>query len=93
MPYSVPLSKQHASEGWKVKIYEKERLEPPHVTVTKQMRVWRIGLRDKDFLIPPGGAWKELPDDVSAVIEEYWDELVAQWDAMYPSNPVGAKDD
>jgi hypothetical protein len=33
MAFDVPLSKKLKAKGWKVKIREKERVEPPHVTI------------------------------------------------------------
>ncbi|WP_406694687.1 hypothetical protein V5E97_26885 [Singulisphaera sp. Ch08] len=65
------------ARGWKVKIQEKERLEPPHVTVWHGERMWRIGLRNRDFIVPPGGSWKEIDDEVRVLIEneDNWKEL------------------
>ena len=45
MPYELPLPKKLRAEGWKVKIREKERVEPPHVTVMHKAEEWRLGLR------------------------------------------------
>ena len=48
MPFDVPLPRRLKAEGWKVKIREKERVEPPHVTVMHKADEWRLGLRDKN---------------------------------------------
>ena len=93
MPYVLELPHPAKSAGWKVKIREKERLEPPHVTVMHRTREWRIGLRDRRFLIPPGGRWRDLDPEVRDAIREGWCELRAAWDAKYPSNPIGVDPD
>jgi hypothetical protein len=95
MPFQLALPKKLRSRGWKVKIQEKERLEPPHVTVWHGEDVWRIGLRDKEFLVPPGGGWKDLDEEVRRLIEDEsnWEELCREWDQRYPSNPVSSDEE
>jgi hypothetical protein len=90
MPYELPLPKKLKAEGWKVKIREKERVEPPHVTVMCKADEWRIGLRDKRLLVPPGGRFKDIDPAVMQIIEEYWERLKEAWDAKYPENPVSS---
>lgn len=51
----IRLPRKLREQGWKVKIYDNERLEPPHITLICRERVWRVGLRERDFLVPPGG--------------------------------------
>ncbi len=41
MPYELLLPSRVRAQGWKVKIRDKERLEPPHATVLKRMESWR----------------------------------------------------
>ena len=36
MPYDFPLSQALRQAGWKVKIHDFERLEPPHITVYRK---------------------------------------------------------
>ncbi len=93
MPYELPLPKKLKAEGWKVKIREKERVEPPHVTVMHKEREWRLGLRNKELLVPPGGRIKDIDDGVMRIIEEHWERLIAAWDAKYPENPVSSAAD
>ena len=95
MPYRLELPKRLRDQGWKVKIQDKERLEPPHVTVWHNDEVWRISLRTGEFLVPPGGGWKEIDAAVRAIVqdEERWRELQDAWDAMYPHNPVSSRED
>ena len=69
MPFRLDLPKRLSARGWKVKIREKEHLEPPHVTVFRGESLWRIGLRSGVFLVPPGGNWGEIDDEVRAIIE------------------------
>lgn len=87
MAWSLPLPpslKQH----WSVKVRDKERLEPPHLTVMTAGREWRIGLRDSDFLVPPGGSWNDLPRELQTAIEAHWQEARTRWNSYYPHNPV-----
>src|SRR3954447_5804638 len=94
MPFDLPLPKKLRAEGWKVKIREKERVEPPHVTVMHKADEWRLGLRDKQLLVPPGGRLKDINPGVMQMIEVHWQRLIGAWDARYPENPVsGAKDE
>lgn len=89
MPFEVDLPASVKRAGWKVKIRERERLEPPHVTIMFKTETWRRGLRHRTFLVPPGGSWRNLP----AEVQHNWDALVQGWDAMYPENPVEGNDD
>jgi hypothetical protein len=75
MPYELPLPKRLKNQGWKVKIREKERLEPPHVTLMCRLKEWRITLRSGEFLVSPGGDWDELDEGVRVLIEQHWESL------------------
>jgi len=90
MPYELSLSKKLKNQGWKVKIRERERVEPPHVTVMCQMKEWRIGIRDNRFLIPPGGSWRDIDGDVKDIVTKHWEKLKVAWDAKYPENPISS---
>jgi len=81
------------AEGWKVKIRDKERLEPPHVTILLGRKIWRLGLRDRSFLAPSGGSWREIDERVRAAIEENWRRLCDAWDHAYPTNRVSTADE
>lgn len=87
MPYVLLLVKALSQVGWKVKVYDFERLEPPHVTIYRRGRTWRVGLRDGEFL-DRGDRWNQIDDGVRAAIEANWQTLVLEWDAMHPDNPV-----
>ena len=73
---------------WKVKIREDERLEPPHVTILRRRRAWRLDLRTGSFL-DLGDAWRQIDPGVRAAIENGWELLREAWDRMYPTNPIG----
>lgn len=94
MPFELELPTAVKKRGWKVKIRDRERLEPPHVTILYKTEAWRLGLRDGAFLVPPGGSWSAILVEVRRAIEHGWPTLVAAWDRMYPENPVkGAGDE
>jgi hypothetical protein len=85
MAFSLRLSKAR----WKVKIRDRERLEPPHVTILfKSTLEKRLDLRTGQFL-EQDSSWQGIPAELRATIQESWERLRAEWDAMYPGNPVG----
>jgi len=87
MAYSLPLSPQLARARWKVKIFDKENREPPHVTIVRGTVKWRINLRSRKFMdrYPPP---RDVPAEIIEAIFENWDLLIAEWDRSYPNNPV-----
>lgn len=91
MPFSLKLPQPLTANGWKVKIRDKERVEPPHISIIRKMDTWRWGLREQDFLDkrPPP---REVPLQLQEYIQSNRDLLIAQWDKMYPMNPVQAED-
>ncbi len=90
MPYRLDLPRRLRERGWKVKIRDKERLEPPHVTVWHGEVVWRICLRTRGFLVPPGGNWKLIDSELREIIENNWETLCNAWDEKYPENVVSS---
>jgi len=62
------------------------------VTVLHRTRAWRCNLRSGRFMDaePPPG---DVPKELVAFIEANMVRLCAEWDAMYPSNPVGERGD
>lgn len=87
MPFDLPLTDPLRRQGWKIKIQDRERLEPPHVTIIFGISKWRVGLRDHRFLDEepnPG----EVPRELVKLIEDRWSDICDAWDVMYPKNPV-----
>ena len=89
MPYVLQLPQVLKHAGWKVKIHDSERLEPPHVTIYQKMRKWRLSLRDKMFL-DQGDKWSQIDPGVKEVIldVENWNRLKQEWDKIHADNPV-----
>lgn len=91
MARAFDLPAQLAAALWKLKIRDRERTEPPHVSVLKGTQCWRWGLRERAFLDtkpPPGEVPKALVEHLAGI----HDEMCAAWDEMYPHNPVTSQD-
>ncbi|MBM4379255.1 MAG: hypothetical protein FJ086_08135 [Deltaproteobacteria bacterium] len=91
MAFSLPLPRKLASQ-WKVKIRDRERLEPPHVTIIRAERSWRLNLRTGEFM----DVWPE-PGEVPEALQKWiflnWQLLQRAWDAAYPENKVRCSED
>jgi hypothetical protein len=87
MAQSFTVPEPWAARGWRFKIRDKERVEPPHVTVLCRTRSWRFGLREGAFLDdePPA---RDVPRALIRDLEKRVDEFAAEWDRLYPMNPV-----
>jgi hypothetical protein len=92
MAFSLPLSPIWSNQRWKVKIRDRERLEPPHVSILRGPKTWRLNLRTGRFLdaVPDPS---ELPAELLAFILEHLELLREKWDEMYPENPVESDDE
>ncbi len=86
MPYELVLPAPFSAQ-WRVKIRDKERLEPPHVTIIRGTDSWRLGLRDGRFMDPQPPE-REVPRALLAHVELNWELLKSAWNEMYPMNPV-----
>lgn len=88
MAFPLPLPEHLRRAGWVVKIRDKERSEPPHVTVLRGTRRWRINLRTLRFMNkkPPP---REVPLEIRRAINDEIGTLRRAWDRMYPHNVVG----
>lgn len=87
MAFNLPLPESLASQRWKVKIRDRERCEPPHVTILNRSRTWRWNLRTRTWMdADPDPA--EVPSEIAQLVEQEYDHLCEAWDAMYPLNPV-----
>jgi hypothetical protein len=76
----IELPKKLRALGWKVKVYSRERLEPPHLTLICREKVWRIGLRDID-------------PQVRVILVEQWQVLCDAWDEQHPTNRVWSEEE
>ena len=91
MAFELELPGELKSQGWKVKIRDRERLEPPHVTTLFKTRAWRLNLRTGRF-IEQDASWRGVDDRGRAVIDQAWGRPGAEWDAVYPGNPVSERE-
>jgi len=85
--YSLDVRQPWSAQRWKVKIRDKERLEPPHVSILRGTNTWRLCLRTGEFLDDSPDP-DDVPDGLLEVVRANWKHLQQQWDAMYPENPV-----
>lgn len=93
MAFSLTLTAALKDARWKVKIRDKETREPPHVTIIRGTRCWRLNLRNGEFMDDsPDPA--EIPDELSDLIMEAtnWKCLCDEWNRMYPDNPVASEE-
>ncbi len=92
MAYELPLSDEIRKRGWKVKIRDRERLEPPHVTILFKTQAWRLCLRTGQFL-DEGDSWRQIDNEVRSAIETNWQVICQEWNRLYPDNPVQSVND
>lgn len=88
MAFELELPPLLSAQGWKVKIRDKERMEPPHVSILRKTDCWRYDLRTGGFLDddPPP---RKVPTQLMELVTTNLDLLRTTWDAMYPENPIG----
>jgi hypothetical protein len=72
-----------------VKIRDRERIEPPHVTILQRARAWRFDLRSEEFLDKEPDA-KDVPKEVLDAVLKNLPLLRQHWDRMFPENPVAS---
>lgn len=92
MPLQLPLPGRLSNEGWKVKIRDRERVEPPHATVIRGNRYWRWDLRSRQFMDADPDP-TDVPGELLALLVAHHADLVRDWDASYPENPVGPREE
>ncbi len=90
MAFTLKLPNPWESRGWKVKIRDRERVEPPHVTIMHKAKAWRFGLRTSQFLDSEPDP-NLIPDEVLDAIRTNLSMLCEAWDRIYPENPVISK--
>jgi hypothetical protein len=67
VPFALTLPEPWANRGWKAKIRDRERLEPPHVTVLYKTSAWRFDLRTEAFLDKEPSP-KDVPEEVIGAV-------------------------
>jgi hypothetical protein len=72
---------------WRLKIRDKERVEPPHVTLIRGTECWRIDLRTGRFLDRRPDP-RKVPKPLIRHIRHRLEEFIGPWDELYPHNPV-----
>lgn len=87
MPFELPLPNPFRRYGWKVKIRDRERLEPPHITIFHKTKTWRIELRRVVFLDGEPDP-RDVPPEILEFVQAHLNEFRGAWDSMYPANPV-----
>ena len=87
VPFTLNLPEPWVSRGWKAKIRDRERLEPPHVTILHRTRAWRLDLRSEKFLDKEPDP-KEVPKEVVGEVRSNLTRLRQEWDSMFPENRV-----
>jgi len=94
VPFDLPLPVALRRARWKVKIRDKESREPPHMTILRGTRAWRINLRTGEFM-DADPAPSDVPARIVAMIRQHetWQQLRATWDEMYPNNPVSSAEE
>jgi hypothetical protein len=87
MATTFPLPPKWEKRGWKLKIRDRERVEPPHVTLLHKTDSWRFGLREKSFLDRKPDP-NRVPGDLLTYLLNHYEDYVEAWNAMYPYNTV-----
>jgi hypothetical protein len=90
MPFALKLPEPWASRGWKAKIRDRERLEPPHVTILHKTSAWRFGLRSEKFLDREPDP-RDVPEEVVGAVRSSLALLRQEWDRMFPENRVSSE--
>jgi len=89
VPFALTLPVPWASRGWKAKIRDRERLEPPHVTILYKTSAWRFDLRTEAFLDKEPSP-KDVPEEVIGAVRSNLTLLRQEWDRMYPANRISS---
>jgi hypothetical protein len=90
VPFELKIPPPWRSQGWKVRVRDRERVEPPHVTILHKTTAWRLELRGGEFLDrepDPGRVPHQVLDWVRQNIEVFR----SNWDRMYPENPLASR--
>lgn len=87
MAFELKLPPLLKSNGWKVKIRDKEVAEDPHATIINKKKCWRYSIRNHVFMDskPPPA---DVSSDILQVITANLQVLKLEWNKLYPHNPV-----
>jgi hypothetical protein len=91
MPFTLTLPEPWAARGWRVKIRDRERLEPPHVTILHRTRAWRLDLRSERMLDKAPDP-RDVPKEILDEIRKRRALLCQEWNRMFPENPVAPRE-
>jgi hypothetical protein len=87
VPYELRLE-PWASQGWKVKIFDVEGPEDPHVTIYRRASArWRLNLRN-GLVMDREPPERDLPRGLLGAVRGHLDVLRIEWDMRHPRNPV-----
>jgi hypothetical protein len=92
MPFSLRLPKRLDDRGWKVKIWEAEGPETPHVTFVRGRQWYRFDIRAGRFLDKDPDP-REVPRKLVEFARRRLPALRGEWDRMHPENPVTSEPD
>jgi hypothetical protein len=92
VPKQLPLPGGLSEEGWKVKIRDRERVEPPHATVIRGQHEWRWDLRARRFMNREPDP-RDVPDEILSLLALHHVDLARMWDETHPDNPVGPREE
>ena len=92
VPFDLRLPVALRKAGWKVKIFDREIREPPHITIIRKKVRWRINLRTGKFMDKQPNP-TDVPAEVSQVVRSNWTMLRQRWDERYPYNPTADNED
>jgi hypothetical protein len=87
MPYELPLLPKLKSEGWKIKVYDNEIREDPHVTIIRKTQHWRWAIRLKTFMDTEPDP-KKVPKEILALLTDEYRSICLGWNEVHPADPV-----
>ena len=91
MAYTANLDESWKRRGWKIKIFDRERNEEPHITIIRGTAYWRWGLRSQRFMDREPDS-REVPRALLEFARENIRLLANAWDMLHPHNPVALKE-
>ena len=87
MAFSLGVPEPWASGGWKIKIFDREWGEEPHLNFMHRLSKWRWGLRRRDFMERTPNP-REVPTELVEFALRNLPRIIEAWDECHPHNPV-----